>query len=274
MTRNQTLYDIEDRVAVVVGGAGQIGYTFTEILAEKKAIVAVAELSRDGVAERVQEANAKYPSTVVNFDVDITDEASVDGMVTAVIDRFGRVDILINAVHFKGNPADLRPNGPFFKSFENYPLTIWKKALDVNLTGLFLCCQKVAKHAMIPQRSGVMINISSTYGHGSPNPGIYGNSGINSPIPYATTKAAILNFTRYLAVHLAPHNIRVNTLSPGGVRHPNQAEDFVNRYQAITPMGRMAQPDDYQGAILFLASDASAYMTGANISVDGGWTAW
>ncbi len=120
---------------------------------------------------------------------------------------------------------------------------------------------------------GVIVNISSTYGNVSPNKSIYGKSGINSPVAYATSKAAIINLTRYLATHLAEYNIRANVLSPGGVFN-NQSEEFLDNYKALTPLRRMANAEDYQGAILYMMSDASKYMTGANLIVDGGWTAW
>jgi 2-deoxy-D-gluconate 3-dehydrogenase len=274
MKRSEELHDLTGRVALVVGGGGQIGFTFSEIFAEAGARVAVAELSREGVEERVDHAARRLGAEIELFESDITDEASVGAMVDAVIQAFGRIDVLVNCAHYKGSPRDLVPHGPFFARFEDYPLEIWKKTLDVNLTGLFLCCREVARKAMIPAKRGAIVTVSSTYGVGSPNPTIYGDSGINSPVGYATTKAAIVNFTRYLAVHLAPHGIRANCLSPGGVRHPKQAPEFVKNYTALTPLGRMAQADDYQGAALFLASDASSYMTGANLVVDGGWTAW
>ncbi|MCG8326135.1 MAG: SDR family oxidoreductase, partial [Chitinophagales bacterium] len=120
---------------------------------------------------------------------------------------------------------------------------------------------------------GVIVNISSTYGNVSANKNIYGNSGINSPVAYGTSKAALINFTRYLATHLADQHIRANCLSPGGVFN-HQSEEFIQNYTQLTPLGRMAEAYDYQGAILFLMSDASAYMTGGNLNVDGGWTAW
>lgn len=123
------------------------------------------------------------------------------------------------------------------------------------------------------QKNGVIVNISSTYGNVSPNKSIYGNSGINAPVAYSSSKAAIINLTRYIATHMAEHGIRANVLSPGGV-YNNQTEEFLKNYKALTPLSRMATAEEYQGAILFLMSDASSYMTGANLVVDGGWTAW
>ena len=120
-------------------------------------------------------------------------------------------------------------------------------------------------------KKGVIVNVSSTYGNISPNKNIYENTGINSPIAYASSKAAIINLTRYVATHMAEHGIRANVLSPGGVLN-DQSEDFIKKYNELTPLGRMASAEDYQGAILFLMSDASSYMTGANLIVDGGWT--
>ena len=141
---------------------------------------------------------------------------------------------------------------------------------DVNLKGAFLMCQ-----ASIPyfkkNKSGVIVNVSSTYGNISPNKNIYGDTGINSPIAYASSKSAIINLTRYIATHLAEYGIRANVLSPGGVLN-DQKESFIKKYNELTPLSRMASAEDYQGAILFLMSDASSYMTGANLIVDGGWT--
>ena len=148
----------------------------------------------------------------------------------------------------------------------------WNKAIDVNLTGVFLCCQKIGK-VMVKQRKGVIINISSTYGLVAPDQRIYGKSGQNSAAFYATTKSGILNLTRYLASYWQRKGIRVNTLSPGGVEK-NQDPDFIKKYSERTPLGRMAKKDEYIGPIIFLASEASSYMTGSNLIVDGGWTAW
>lgn len=259
------LFSLEDRVAVVVGGAGQIGAQTCEAFLGAGAKVAVVDLMVDG--SEIGDRNR------LGVPTDIVDQASMSEARDEVLDRFGQIDILVNHAHYKGDPKHLRPGHDFFAPFEEYPLDIWKATIDVNLTGLFLACQTFGS-VMAAEGGGSVVNTSSTYGMVSPQHGMYGDSGINSPIAYATTKSAVLNFSRYLATYWADKGVRVNTISPGGVRNVGQSEEFVDAYESRTPLGRMAEPTDYQGAMVFLASDASSYMTGANLVVDGGWTAW
>jgi len=161
-----------------------------------------------------------------------------------------------------------------FGSFENFPIKIWQKSIDINLSGVFFCSQAFGK-IMVKQGKGVIVNIASTYGLVGADQRIYGKSGLNLPISYAATKGAIVNLTRYLAAYWSGKNIRVNTLSPGGVLDATyQDKKFIKKYSERTILGRMARKDEYNGAMLFLISDASSYMTGANLIVDGGWTAW
>jgi len=200
-------------------------------------------------------------------------------MVERTLNKFGRIDILINnaALTVRGGTSTL---GNYFEDFEEYPVALWNKALAVNLTGVFLCCQAVGRQ-MVKQESGVIVNISSTYGLVGPDHRIYEGienphdkeQSINTPIAYSVTKGGVVSLTRYLATYWAPKNIRVNTLTPGGVNE-NHDTRFVANYASRTPLGRMARREEYRGAILFLVSEASSYMTGANLVVDGGWTAW
>ena len=158
--------------------------------------------------------------------------------------------------------------------FEEFPSDVWASSIAVNLTGAFYCCREFGRQ-MVKQNKGVIVNIASTYGIVGADQRIYGKNKINSPISYAAAKAAIINMTRYLASYWHGKNIRVNTLSPGGVLDKKyQDKDFIKRYSEKTILGRMANKEEYNGAILFLLSDASSYMTGANLVVDGGWTAW
>ena len=162
-------------------------------------------------------------------------------------------------------------------AFEDFPFEAWNQALAVNLTGAFLCCQ-AAVAPMLAQGSGVIINLSSIYGLAGPDQRLYQRKASTAPrqykpVYYSVTKAGILGLTRYLATYYAGKNIRVNALTPGGVFNGHD-DDFVQAYSARAVLGRMAEKDEMNGALLFLASDASAYMTGANLVVDGGWTAW
>ncbi len=264
-----TIFSMCGKVSVVVGGSGQIGANSVAILLEAGSEVVILDIVEPdfGKSSNLDHERLHY------FKCDITDFKNVSMVVNEVTEKFKVIDCLVNHSHFKGDPKRLKPHSEFFAPVEDYPLEIWSDAIDVNLTGLLLICQKFGK-VMRNQNHGVIINTGSTYGIVSARESIYGDSGINSPISYAATKAAIINISRYLATHWAKHNIRVNTLSPGGVANANQSDAFVKNYSDMTPLGRMARPDEYQGAILFLASGASSYMTGSNLIVDGGWTAW
>ena len=269
-----TIFSLEGKSALVVGGLGQIGINTVRILLDAGAMVEVLDVMSESESSRAKKLRNEYDDTQLIFSkLDITSEEQVKEKISDSKIRFQSIDILINHAHFKGDPELLKPHSEFFSSFEDYPFEVWKNTIDVNLNGLFLVTKAVGK-CMLEQRGGVIVNTASTYGLLSPNKSIYGDSGINSPISYAVTKAAILNFSRYLATHWAEHNIRVNTISPGGVDNSAQSLDFKNAYSTLTPIGRLASDTEYQGAILYLASNASSYMTGSNLIVDGGWTAW
>jgi NAD(P)-dependent dehydrogenase (short-subunit alcohol dehydrogenase family) len=194
--------------------------------------------------------------------------------VTTTLSSFGRLDILVNSAAMDPK-FDAPQQGGHHDLFEDYPLDAWRQALDVNLTGMFLCCQ-AATRPMLSQGRGTIINICSIYGLVGPDQRIYQRSGKPAqykPAYYSVTKAGVLGLTRYLATYFAGRDIRVNALTPGGVYNEHD-DDFVRGYSAHAVLGRMAYRDEMNGAVLFLASDASSYMTGANLIVDGGWTAW
>tara|TARA_Y100000389_G_C17470866_1_gene530626 strand:- start:11842 stop:12675 length:834 start_codon:yes stop_codon:yes gene_type:complete len=269
-----TIFSLEGKNALVIGGLGQIGINSVEILLDAGARLEVLDIVKESENESIKNLRSRYNKNNLIFsNVDITNEKEVNKKIIETSKNFGSIDILINHAHFKGDSKILKPHSQFFSSFENYPFDVWKKTIDVNLNGLFLMTKAVGA-VMKKQKSGVIVNTASTYGLVSPNKSIYKNSGINSPIAYAVTKAAIINFTRYLATHWADYGIRINTLSPGGVDNPGQSEDFKKNYSKLTPLNRLAKQNEYQGAILFLSSNASSYMTGSNLIVDGGWTAW
>lgn len=271
-----TLFDLTGKNAAIFGGAGQIGTFSSEIILKAGGSVIIYDIqseedflskSSDLILKAFESKHLYYRQ------IDITDERQVRDASASLKQTLNTLDIIINHAHFKGDPKTLKPHSPFFASVEDYPFEVWNETMATNLNGLFLVT-KLFGSLMVSQKSGVIINTSSTYGCVSPREEIYSDSGINSPISYATSKSAILNFSRYLATHWAKHNIRVNTISPGGVENINQSEEFKTNYSRNTPLGRLAKPDEYQGTILYLASSASSYVTGANILADGGWTAW
>jgi NAD(P)-dependent dehydrogenase (short-subunit alcohol dehydrogenase family) len=272
MKQHHKLFDLTGKTIVVAGGAGQIGFAFCEILADAGASVILADIDTEMAADKLSGLDGNLAEKITIAKLDVSSRASVAAFFEQLKATVGSLYGLVNCFHFKGNTRKLDTSSNFFADFENYPEEAWDMVHDVNLKGAFLMSQG-AIPLFKKNKGGVIVNISSTYGNVSANKSIYGDSGINSPVAYGTSKAALINFTRYLATHLADQNIRANCLSPGGVFN-NQSEEFISNYTRLTPLGRMAKAEDYQGAILFLMSGASSYMTGANLIVDGGWTAW
>jgi len=272
----QEKFDLKDRVAVVTGGAGLLGAEFCKTLAEAGACVAVVDLNIEA-AKKIADTLTKGGYRVKGFGIDITKPDSVKEFVASVLSDFGRLDILVNsaALDPKFDP-DASSKGIAPGNFEDYPLADWNAALNVNLTGMFLITQACVKPMIEHGKKGSIINICSTYGLNGPDQRIYIKDGKRvafKPVYYTVTKAGVLGFTQYLAAYYANTEIRVNALTPGGVFN-NHEEYFVKNYSAKTILGRMARKDEMNGALLFLASDASSYMTGNNVVVDGGWTAW
>jgi 2-deoxy-D-gluconate 3-dehydrogenase len=267
-------FRMDGQVAVVTGGAGLLGRQFCRTLAQAGAAVVVADLNRM-TAITLAENLQKDGYQAIGTGVDVTDTVSVEDMVAAALNHFGRLDVLVCSAamdpKFDAEHAAQQQGN----AFETYPLEAWRQALDVNLTGMFLSAQAAVK-PMLAQNHGVIINICSTYGLVGPDQRIYQRPGQPpqyKPVFYSVTKAGVLGLTRYLATYYAGRNIRVNALTPGGVYNQHDPL-FVENYSYRTVMGRMAEQDEMNGALLFLASDASSYMTGANLVVDGGWTAW
>ncbi len=268
------LFSLRDRIAIVTGAVGLLGKHHCYALAEAGANVIAADLDEKQCAAFTGELMNKGLPRALGCGVDITQKPSVEALRDRVLKEFGRIDVLVNnaAINdmFENPQAALE-----LSKFENYPLDLWQKSLDVNLTGTFVCSQVIGS-VMAKAGKGSIINIASTYGMVAPDQSLYtrpdGTQAFYKSAAYPTTKGAIIAFTRFLAAYWGRAGVRVNCLSPGGVENA-QDEFFVRNYAARTPLGRMAAPTDYKGAIVFLASDASAYMTGANLVVDGGWTA-
>jgi 2-deoxy-D-gluconate 3-dehydrogenase len=272
----QDKFNLEGQVAVVTGGVGLLGKEFCKTLAEAGASVVVADLNQEvanGVARELMDAGY----TAAGFGLDVTRIESTRELASVTVSKFGRLDILVNsaALDPKFDP-DAATKGIAPGAFEDYPLEQWNAALNVNLTGMFLVTQACVRPMIEQGKKGSIINICSTYGLNGPDQRIYIKNGKRvayKPVYYTTTKAGVMGFTKYLAAYYAGTEIRVNALTPGGVFN-NHEEYFVKNYSAKTIMGRMAKKDEMNGALLFLASDASSYMTGNNVIVDGGWTAW
>jgi 2-deoxy-D-gluconate 3-dehydrogenase len=269
-------FSLKGRVAVVTGGVGLLGREFCRTLAEAGAAIAVIDLN-EGAAAQVAEELVRNGFQAKSIGVDITKPGSVERMVKSVVAAFGRLDVLVNsaALDPKFDP-DAASKGIAPGAFEDYPLDQWNAALNVNLTGTFLVTQACVKQMIGQGKKGSIINICSTYGLNGPDQRIYIKDGERvayKPVYYTVTKAGVMGFTKYLAAYYAGTEIRVNALTPGGVFN-NHEDYFVEGYSAKTILGRMAHKDEMNGALLFLASDASSYMTGNNVIVDGGWTAW
>jgi NAD(P)-dependent dehydrogenase (short-subunit alcohol dehydrogenase family) len=270
-------FDLTGRGAIVTGGLGLLGKEFCRTLAEAGAGVVVADLNADAAEKYASELQAAGLKAV-GIAVDVTSPDSTHSMVDKTLEIYGRLDVLVNsaALDPKFDPEALANRSTPLGAFEDYPLDAWRSALDVNLTGMFLCCQAAVQPMLDRGKKGSIINICSTYGLVGPDQRIYQRDGKQAsykPIYYPVTKAGVLGLTRYLAAYYAGTELRCNALTPGGV-YNNHDDVFLKAYTARAVMGRMANRDEMNGAILFLASDASSYMTGSNLVVDGGWTAW
>ena len=265
----KTSFRLDGKVALVTGGAGILGRRFCTGLAQAGAQVAVVDVD----AATAEAVAAELPGIAAGFGCDVSDPASVARAVQAVVAHFGAIDVLHNNAATKSR--DVRA---FFTSFEDYSLEVWREVMAVNIDGMFLTAQAVGRQMLAQGRGGVVVQTASIYGLVGPDPRIYEGSDylggpINTPAVYAASKAAVVGLTKWLATHWAKQGIRVNCLVPGGVSS-GQNGVFSDKYSERVPMGRMARADEMVPALLYLASDASSYVTGQVLAVDGGWTAW
>lgn len=267
-------FDLSGRTAIVTGGGGILGQGFCEVLAAHGANVAVFDVNEAAAAktvEAIKQSASKARTIAVACDV--SSAGSVAAAVARVVKEFGGIDILHNNAATKtGNLAD------FFAPFEEYTIDTWREIMGVNIDGMFLMAQAAGRQMLAQGRGGSIIQTASIYGVVAPDQRIYEGSqyldrAINTPAVYSTSKAAVIGLTKYLAAYWGAHGIRVNTLTPGGVES-GQNDVFSRKYSARVPLARMARADEMQSALLFLASDASSYMTGQNLVIDGGLTCW
>jgi len=269
-----SLFDLDGRVVVVTGGLGQLGRQFTTALLAHGARVAVFDVRPAGPTAPGAAQSGIDANRLALFTVDITQRQSIAAALADVKNRWGTPHGLVNNAAVDSPPsAPAEENGPF----ETYPQSSWERVMQVNVTGTFLCCQVIGG-AMANAGRGAVVNVSSIYGLVSPDQRLYEyrqSTGrpFFKPVAYSASKSAIVNLSRYLATYWGPRNVRVNTVTFGGVFN-HQDDQFLDGYCRRVPLGRMAREDEYNGSIIYLLSDASSYMTGSNLVIDGGWTAW
>lgn len=258
---------LNGRVSLVTGGAGHVGSVVCESLAELGASVVILDLNEACCAEVAKRTGESHGIQTLPLAVDLSDEKAVGSVPKAVLERFGRLDVVVNCAALVGT-SDLEG---WVDPFPQQSSNTWRRALEVNLTAPFVLIQACAP-ALSRSQKGSVVNISSIYGMVGPDMRLYENTKLGNPAAYAASKGGLLQLTRWLATVLAP-DIRVNAITLGGVWR-QQPETFHDQYVSRTPLGRMATEEDIKGAVAYLASDLSAYVTGHNLVVDGGWTTW
>lgn len=270
------LFDLTGRVVVITGGAGLLGYQHAAAIIGQGGQVVLLDINALGLSDNAQRLHEETGATAMTLVADITELNQVEEVASQVLSQFGRVDVLIN--NAARNPKVESSAQKDFSRLENFPWEQWQLDLNVGLGGAFNCA-KVFGHQMAVQGSGVIINIASDLGVIAPDQRLYRVEGRDpdqqpvKPVTYSVVKHGLIGLTKYLATYWCEQGVRCNALSPGGV-YAGQNDIFVSKLTQLIPQGRMAQADEYRGAIVFLASDASAYMNGANLVMDGGRSTW
>ena len=264
---------LEGKTAVITGGAGILGKHFSEGLAGCGSHVVVVDLNEKEGEMIARDLTRRYGQQCISIVCDVSEPTSVSSMVDEVMKQFGDINILHNNAASKSSNLEA-----FLAPFEEYTLDQWREVTKVNLDGMFLVAQAVGRKMVEQNRGGSIIQTASIYGLLGPDSRIYEGSSymgrsINTPAVYSASKAAVIGLTKYLATYWADKNIRVNCIIPGGAES-GQNDTFKEKYSSRVPLGRMAQPEEMVGALLYLASNASSYVTGQNIIIDGGWSAW
>lgn len=264
------LFDVSQDIVIITGVSGQLGYQYAKTFLKCGAKVSGLDIAASELSLVLTEA---YPQNYFFCKADVTNKKSLQSAMDKIRKKFGTPTVLINNAAIDSPPsAPVEETG----AFESYPESSWDRVLDVNLKGVYLCCQ-VYGAAMAEAKKGSIINIASIYGIVSPDQSLYEyrrqrGEAFFKPVAYSASKSGIINLTKYLAVYWAKKNVRVNSLIIAGVFN-EQEKDFLDAYCGRIPVGRMAEEDEYNGTVIYLASSASKYMTGANLIIDGGWTA-
>ena len=269
-------FRLNNKVAIITGGAGLLGVKHADAIAEAGGIPVLWDINFQAVQDRSQEVAGKYNVSCIGMSVDITDPENVKTGVNEVLKTLHRIDILIN--NAANDPKVVPDQNPAWSRLENLSLDMWQKDIAVGLTGAFFCSREIGLY-MAKHGGGVILNIASDLAVIAPDQRIYRKEDLAEneqpvkPVTYSVVKHGLIGLTKYLAAYWAENKVRVNAISPGGI-YTGQPEDFVKKLTGLIPMGRMAQSDEYKAAVLFLVSDASSYMTGANLIIDGGRTCW
>lgn len=279
MTGKDPLFDVTGKICIVTGGLGQLGAQYVKALHERDAKVAVwgRHMDQTRAEKKFAELGVTLDENIRLYQVDIAKKEDLNNALDDLEAAWGTPDVLVNNAGIDTQPsAPPEVSGPF----ENFPEEVFREVVEVNLVGTFLACQAVGARMKAAGKPGSIINIGSIYGMLSPIQDIYAYkkelTGVPfiKPVAYSAAKSGIYNLTRYLATYWGKDGIRVNTLTPAGVWRNTQDEIFQGNFCARMPMGRMSREDEYNGSLIFLASNASSFMTGSNLVVDGGWTAW
>lgn len=266
------LFNVKNKNIVISGAGGTLGLEFANALSQNGANVILVDIDKK-INKIAQKLHKKYNIKAKSYYSDISNEKNIIQLRKKIFSDFRKIDGLINAAGYT-NVTAIKNSQKISIPLKSFPSKLWENMLAVNLTATFYFCREFGSE-MVKQKNGSIINIASTYGMVGADQRIYGTSKINSPVSYAASKGGIINLTRYLAAYWQGKNVRVNTLSPGGVQDIRyQSKSFIKKYSEKTMLGRMAKNDEYNGGLVFLLSGASSYMTGANLILDGGWSAW
>jgi NAD(P)-dependent dehydrogenase (short-subunit alcohol dehydrogenase family) len=270
------LFDLSGRVVVITGAAGLLGRQHADAVASVGGIPVLLDLKAEAIENLTRELNAQYGVSAQGYVVDITRESEIEANTSQLLKCFGKIDVLVN--NAANNPKVENQDEVNFSRLENFTLDMWQDDIAVGLTGAFLCAKHYGTAISRNSKGGVILNISSDLGLISPDQRLYHQPGLSEeqqpvkPVTYSVVKTGLIGLTRYLATYW-PNKVRCNSISPGGI-YVNQGEEFVRRLSQLIPVGRMASKDEYKAAVAFLVSDASSYMNGANLVMDGGRSVW